>query len=122
MMSNINTNAIGIHLPDRNDCATDHDNCDQHCHNTHGLFYCTCDSGWRLDPDGHTCNGYNVALRNIDRVYHFFILCTQILMNVRSTVQAAHRSVTTLLVATTAPVMWASVLMLTTIPVLVSHS
>ena len=41
-------------------------------------------------------------------------------MSVRNTFQAAHRSVTTLLVATTAPVMWASVLMLTTTLAMVS--
>ena len=41
-------------------------------------------------------------------------------MSVKSTVQAAHRSVTTLLVATTAPVMWALILMLTITPAMVS--
>ena len=42
---------------DHDECATDHDNCDQNCHNTHGSFYCTCNNGWRLDGNGYTCNG-----------------------------------------------------------------
>ena len=56
------------HFLDHHECNTNHDNCDQHCHNTHGSFYCTCDSGWRLDPDGHTCNGmcYITSIIQID--------------------------------------------------------
>ena len=42
---------------DIDECATDNGGCDQDCHNTYGSYYCTCGSGWRLDPDGHTCNG-----------------------------------------------------------------
>ena len=42
---------------DVDECATANGNCDQDCHNTNGSYYCTCGSGWRLDPDGHTCNG-----------------------------------------------------------------
>ena len=53
-------------LLDVNECATANGNCDQDCHNTNGSYYCTCDSGWRLDPDGHTCNGddrnYSITL------------------------------------------------------------
>ena len=44
-------------VSDIDECATANGNCDQNCHNTNGSYYCTCGSGWRLDPDGHTCNG-----------------------------------------------------------------
>ena len=43
---------------DVDECTVNNGNCDQDCHNTYGSYYCTCGSGWRLDPDGHTCNGY----------------------------------------------------------------
>ena len=44
-------------LLDIDECAAENGGCDQHCHNTVGSYFCTCDSGWRLDPDRHTCNG-----------------------------------------------------------------
>ena len=42
---------------DHDECATGHDNCDQNCHNSHGSFSCSCNSTWRLDANGYTCNG-----------------------------------------------------------------
>ena len=58
-------------LLDIDECATANGNCDQDCHNTNGSYYCTCDSGWRLDPDGHACNGeFYTSWRKVVTPYH----------------------------------------------------
>ena len=44
-------------LPDIDECLLDTDNCSQNCSNTIGSYQCLCDEGYRLDPDGLTCNG-----------------------------------------------------------------
>ena len=33
---------------DIDECSTNDGGCQQHCHNTLGSYYCSCDSGWRL--------------------------------------------------------------------------
>ena len=42
---------------DINECAEEVDSCSQICNNTIGSYECSCENGYRLDPDGHTCNG-----------------------------------------------------------------
>ena len=42
---------------DINECGTDKGGCAQTCINTAGSYHCSCDSGYVLDEDGHTCNG-----------------------------------------------------------------
>lgn len=44
-------------LTDVNECTTGNGGCQQHCHNMNGSYHCTCDNGWQLDPNGHSCNG-----------------------------------------------------------------
>ena len=43
--------------PDINECLTSNGGCDQVCTNTSGSYYCTCNTGFELDADDHTCNG-----------------------------------------------------------------
>ena len=32
-------------------------NCTHNCVNTEGSYYCTCDNGYELSDDKHTCEG-----------------------------------------------------------------
>lgn len=50
---------------DHHECGTNQDNCDQNCHNTYGSYFCTCDSGWRLSSNDHTCVGKKVVTSEI---------------------------------------------------------
>ena len=43
---------------DVDECAMGIDNCDQNCANTMGSYTCTCNAGYQLNSDGHTCNGW----------------------------------------------------------------
>ena len=49
--SNFNFNA------DIDECAINTDGCDQICTNTNGSFYCSCNTGYRLNVDNKTCDG-----------------------------------------------------------------
>ena len=43
---------------DVDECANNNDNnCNQLCNNTEGSFVCDCQSGYKLNADGHTCDG-----------------------------------------------------------------
>ena len=42
---------------DVDECAEDTDGCDQTCTNSIGSYDCSCNTGYRLDTDRHTCNG-----------------------------------------------------------------
>ena len=46
-------------ITDINECGTDNGGCEQTCTNTNSsyMYYCSCNSGYILDGDGHTCNG-----------------------------------------------------------------
>ena len=51
-----------IHVPmndflDANECLGGSHVCAQICHNTPGSYSCSCNSGYRLNLDGHSCNG-----------------------------------------------------------------
>ena len=46
---------------DINECSDNNGGCEQMCINTHGSFYCDCDVGYSLLPNGKSCSGiYNV--------------------------------------------------------------
>ena len=42
---------------DVNECTMGTCNCTQLCINNIGSYTCTCNSGYNLDADNHTCNG-----------------------------------------------------------------
>ena len=39
---------------DLNECEKP-ESCSQHCHNTKGSYYCTCDDGYELELNKHFC-------------------------------------------------------------------
>ena len=45
-----------LHL-DVDECVLGSDNCEQDCMNTFGSFLCSCGTGYRLNEDGHSCDG-----------------------------------------------------------------
>ena len=45
------------HLIDIDECALDMHQCSQNCHNTVGSYICNCRAGYRLNADGHSCDG-----------------------------------------------------------------
>lgn len=69
--------SLALSSADHHECNTNSDNCDQHCHNTHGSFYCSCEAGWRLDPNGYTCNGMcmHVHIDSIMSVVYNYSSC-----------------------------------------------
>ena len=53
---------INIHIYiDVDECATDNGGCMQICINTVGSYECSCEAGYSMKSDGHTCAG-NVNL------------------------------------------------------------
>jgi hypothetical protein len=42
---------------DVDECTTAKENCDQICTNTDGSFTCSCEDGFRLSIDRHSCVG-----------------------------------------------------------------
>lgn len=46
-------------FPDINECVTENGGCGQICENVEGSYYCDCDEGYTLDPDGFGCTDVN---------------------------------------------------------------
>ena len=42
---------------DINECDTSNGGCDTTCTNTVGSYYCSCNTGYELNNNQHTCNG-----------------------------------------------------------------
>ena len=42
---------------DNNECQTDNGSCAQQCINTPGSYHCSCDDGFELTSDAHSCVG-----------------------------------------------------------------
>ena len=51
-------------LLDIDECQRDTDGCSQICTNTIGSYICSCNSGYRLNTDRHTCNGKFYLIKN----------------------------------------------------------
>ena len=52
---------------DINECTSRSHNCAQACTNTAGSFTCSCNSGYTLAADGHSCTGivyFSVSYKN----------------------------------------------------------
>ena len=47
----------GFGCDDVNECTEMTDQCDQNCHNNIGSYTCSCNTGYRLNPDGFRCDG-----------------------------------------------------------------
>lgn len=57
---------------DHSECDNGTDSCDQHCHNTNGSYYCTCDDGYKLQPDGNTCQGIIQVIWYMNTIYLWY--------------------------------------------------
>ena len=44
---------------DHNECLSNTHVCEQVCHNSHGTYTCTCNTGYRLASNNRTCDGTN---------------------------------------------------------------
>ena len=42
---------------DIDECNTNNGGCAQNCHNTAGSYHCSCNTGYTLNGNGHSCNG-----------------------------------------------------------------
>ena len=51
------TRFFSLFIPDIDECSEGTDNCSQLCNNTVGSYQCSCNTGFILDSDQHTCNG-----------------------------------------------------------------
>ncbi|HPS31436.1 MAG TPA: EGF domain-containing protein [bacterium] len=49
---------------DINECSTNNGGCQHNCVNTGGNYYCTCNSGYALNPNNHTCDDINECSLN----------------------------------------------------------
>ena len=45
-----------LHL-DVNECDDNNGGCSDNCTNTEGTFNCDCPHGWKMGPNGFTCEG-----------------------------------------------------------------
>ena len=61
---------LSTNSPDIDECADDIDGCDHVCNNDVGSYRCSCNVGYRLDPDLHGCNGKRQILIPEDYVVH----------------------------------------------------
>ena len=43
--------------PDINECLINNGGCNQNCHDSDGSYTCSCNDGYQLNNDGHTCEG-----------------------------------------------------------------
>ena len=50
---------IIAYLLDVDECTDGISGCSQICINTNGSYTCTCDNGYQLSNDNHTCNDIN---------------------------------------------------------------
>ena len=60
---------------DHDECANpNHHQCDHICHNIPGSYECSCQTGFRLQPDGYTCLGQYVKLEL--KLFILYAICT----------------------------------------------
>lgn len=52
-----NIHVVVLHSTDINECSTNNGGCAQNCHNTAGSYHCSCNTGYSLNGNGHSCNG-----------------------------------------------------------------
>ena len=50
---------------DINECLSNNGGCNHNCHNSDGSYTCSCNNGYQLNSDGHTCEGklYNFCMQ-----------------------------------------------------------
>jgi hypothetical protein len=95
---------IQRHILDINECNEETDDCEEHCYNSIGGYYCNCTGpGYRLHGDGNTCESeYQNTLQS-----NFNNGMLQILMNVLRVLMTVFRSVQTPMGVMSVPVLLA---------------
>ena len=107
---------------DINECLEGTDGCGQICSNTDGSYACTCNTGYRLDANRHSCNGNCVISRQFLNCNSYDINVTfQRLMNVLKGHPAVLRIAPIHLVAMSAPAVLPSCLEVIVMDVMVSN-
>ena len=48
-------------ISDINECETNNGGCQQICTNVFGSYFCTCNNGYNLMIDGHSCLGLKIT-------------------------------------------------------------
>ena len=43
--------------PDIDECLSNNGGCHHNCHDSDGSYTCSCNDGYQLNSDGHTCEG-----------------------------------------------------------------
>ena len=46
------------HVLDINECLSSNGGCHHNCHDSDGSYLCSCNNGYQLNSDGHTCEGW----------------------------------------------------------------
>ena len=97
-------------LADINECDEGIDECEEHCYNSIGSYFCNCTGpGYRLHSDGNTCESKSVKYcdhyTNPKICAHCYIL--QMSMNVLRALMTVLRSVQILMGVTSALVLLA---------------
>ena len=57
-------------LADLNECAQNNGGCSHTCTNTEGSYVCSCNVGYELDTDNHTCFDIDECVRNTNSCSH----------------------------------------------------
>ena len=60
---------IDMSLLDVDECVESTDDCEHRCLNNDGSFSCTCHIGYRIDANGHTCNGITNNYGSLNGLY-----------------------------------------------------
>ena len=62
---------VYLYSVDINECDTSNGGCNHTCTNTDGSYTCSCNSGYELNSDSHTCNGlfYSYHIQCISMSY-----------------------------------------------------
>ena len=48
---------------DSDECADLNGGCEVNCENLPGSYQCSCDNGWLLEADGHSCSGMGIVCK-----------------------------------------------------------
>ena len=87
---------------DTDECALNNGGCQHKCINTDGSYYCSCDTGYDLQQDKHSCQGTSVWV--CVSISQCVLTLHQKSMSACWTMEVVSTSVSTLMEATTAPV------------------
>lgn len=59
-----------LYSTDTNECTVNNGNCSQLCTNTNGSYICSCELGYFLDVNNHSCNGRFISNYTITIIHY----------------------------------------------------